>query len=110
MMDTGQRVAFVKRRALERGRSWERHTIQRLSLLSGALFCCLIDSVRRFSDGSPGAVQGLSGATMLLDHAGGYVLVGVLAFAAAAVVTVLCLRLREKSTKRDEPIKEDKKI
>ena len=42
--------------------------------------------------------------------AGGYVLVGVLAFAAAAVVSVLCLRLREKSNKRDEPIKEDKEI
>ena len=60
-----------------------------------------------FPDRSPGAVQGLNGATMLLENAGSYVLVGVICFIAAVVVTVFCTRLRknnnqEGQTKEDE--------
>ncbi len=99
MMDTGQRVECVKRRVLEKGRNWEKCMIQRLSLSFVALCCCLIYSVGHFSGRSPGSVQGLSGATMLFENAGGYVLVGVVCFIAAAVITVLCLRSRGKNNK-----------
>ena len=40
------------------------------------------------------------------DDAGGYVLVGVVCFAAAVVVTVFCTRLR-KNNKQQEQTKED---
>ena len=54
-----------------------------------------------FPDRSPGAVQGLNGATMLLrEDAGGYVLVGVVSFAAAAAFTVLCFRLRNRENQK----------
>jgi len=43
-----------------------------------------------------GSVAGLYGSTMLLEDAGGYVLVGVIAFSLAVVITVLCIRYLEK--------------
>ena len=49
-----------------------------------------------FTCGTPGAVQGADGATLLADSAGGYVLVGIVSFATAVAITVLCIRLRNK--------------
>ena len=80
---------------------------QRLSLVSVALCCCLIYAMGHFPDRSPGAVQGLNGATMLLENVGSYVLVGVICFIAAVVVTVFCTRLRKKNNKQEERTKED---
>ena len=76
MMDTGQRVKLVKSRAWQMRRRQEKHITERLSLVSVALCCCLIYAMGHFPDRSPGAVQGLNGATMLLENAGSYVLVG----------------------------------
>ena len=109
MMDTGQRVKLVKSRAWQIRRRQEKHITERLSLVSVALCCCLIYAMGHFPDRSPGAVQGLNGATMLLrEDAGGYVLVGVASFTAAAVLTVVCMRLheREKREKNNETDKE----
>ena len=38
---------------------------------------------------------------LLHENAGGYVLVGVTAFTAAVVITVLCIRYRERTRKHD---------
>ena len=48
------------------------------------------------------------GAMLLREDAGGYVLVGVASFTAAAVLTVVCMRLheREKREKNNETDKE----
>ena len=43
---------------------------------------------------------------MLLENAGSYVLVGVICFIAAVVVTVFCTRLRKKNNKQEEQTKE----
>ena len=101
MMDTGQRVKLVKSRAWQIRRRQEKHITERLSLVSVALCCCLIYAMGHFPDRSPGAVQGLNGATMLLENVGSYVLVGVICFIAAVVITALCfrLRIREKQKK-----------
>ena len=66
-----------------------------------------IYAMGHFPDRSPGAVQGLNGATMLLENVGSYVLVGVICFIAAVVVTVFCTRLRKKNNKQEERTKED---
>ena len=50
--------------------------------------------------------MGVFGAMLLRDDAGGSVLVGVVCFAAAVVVTVFCTRLR-KNNKQQEQTKED---
>jgi choline-glycine betaine transporter len=107
MMDTGQRVKLVKSRAWQIRRRQEKHITERLSLVSVVLCCCLIYAMGHFPDRSPGAVQGLNGATMLLENVGSYVLVGVICFIAAVVVTVFCTRLRKKNNKQEEQTKED---
>ena len=86
MMDTGQRVKLVKSRAWQIRRRQEKHITERLSLVSVVLCCCLIYAMGHFPDRSPGAVQGLNGATMLLENVGSYVLVGVICFIAAVVL------------------------
>ena len=72
MMDTGQRVKLVESRAWQIRRRQEKHITERLSLVSVALCCCLIYAMGHFPDRSPGAVQGLNGATMLLENVGSY--------------------------------------
>ena len=86
MMDTGQRVKLVKSRAWQIRRRQEKHITERLSLVSVVLCCCLIYAMGHFPGRSPGAVQGLNGATMLLENVGSYVLVGVICFIAAVVL------------------------
>ena len=110
MMDTGQRVELVKRRARQMRRRREKRLTGRLSLLSVTLCCCLIYAAWDFSGSSPGTVQGMNGATMLLENAGGYVLVGVLCFIAAVVITVLCIRSRGKAKKKNNKSEEDEEI
>lgn len=102
MMDTRQRVELVKRRTWQICRKREKHLIRRLSLLSVALCCCLIYAAWDFLGNSSGMVQGFSGATMLLENAGGYVLVGIVCFITAVFITVFCLREREKSNKQEK--------
>ena len=52
------------------------------------------------------AAWGVFGAMLLREDVGGYVLVAVVSFAAAVVVTVFCTRLR-KNNKQQEQTKED---
>jgi hypothetical protein len=42
------------------------------------------------------------GAMLLREDAGGYVLVGVVCFAAAVVITALCFRLRKRENQKKD--------
>ena len=44
--------------------------------------------------------QGGFGAMLLREDAGGYVLVAVVSFAAAAAITALCIRLRNRKNQK----------
>ena len=44
--------------------------------------------------------MGVFGAMLLRQDAGGYVLVGVVSFTAAAVITALCFRLRIRENRK----------
>lgn len=84
MYDTARQVALVKQRVRENNRRRQRR-----------------------------GIYGLSAACMLLrEDAGGYVLVGVVSFAAAAVITALCFRLRNRENRRkggaDKPARHEK--
>ena len=48
------------------------------------------------------AAWGAFGAMLLREDAGGYVLVGVVCFAAAVVITALCFRLRNRENQRKD--------
>ena len=108
MYDTTERVRRVKQTALRLIQKRERTALRRLGTLCTALALGLTGALAHFIGGAPAAVQGAYGATLLADSAGGYVLVGVASFTAAAVLTVVCMRLheREKREKNNETDKE----
>ena len=111
MYDTTERVRRVKQTALRLIQKRERAALRRLETLCTVLALGLTGALAHFIGGPPGAaVQGAYGATLLSDSAGGYVLVGVASFTAAAVLTVVCMRLheREKRKKDNKPNKEER--
>lgn len=99
MHDTAERLRRAKQAARQLTQRREQRALRRLGALCAVLGLMLTGALAYVTGGTPGAVQGAYGATLLTDQAGGYVLVGVVSFAAAAVVlTVVCMRLhaREK--------------
>ena len=58
------------------------------------------------------ATRGVFGTMLLREDAGGYVLVGVVCFAAAVVITALCFHLRKKEWQgkdgADKPARHEK--
>lgn len=96
MYDIQTRVAMVERRVNVLRRKRDNRLTAMLSMLCLMLTGSLAGAIGAFGSGGQGYVSGLYGATMLLEDAGGYVLVGVLTFVAAVVITVLCIRYRKK--------------
>ena len=81
--------------ALRRAR--ERRKTGILGMGSALLALCLLLVIGAAGAVHPGGTAGLySGAVMLFENAGGYVLVAVLAFMAGVVITVALLRRRFK--------------
>ena len=96
MYDTEKRVELVKKRVLEKCRRRERRGIYRLSAFCMALFTFLVGTVSAAVGQAQVTAQGMYGSILLHEDAGGYVLVGVVSFAVAVVITVLCIKLRER--------------
>ena len=96
MYDTEKRVELVKKRVLEKCRRKKRRGIYRLSALCMALFTFLVGTVSAAVGQAQVTAQGMYGSILLHEDAGGYVLVGVVSFATAVVITVLCIKLRER--------------
>ena len=100
MYDTARRVALVKQRVRENTRRRQRRGIYGLSAACMLLFAVLTQAAgTAVGPGQPEA-WGMFGAMLLREDAGGYVLVGVVCFAAAVVITALCFRLRSKENRR----------
>ena len=106
MYDTARRVALVKQRVRENTRRRQRREAISLSAACMLLFAALIQAEGMAIERGQTAAQGAFGAMLLREDAGGYVLVGVVCFAAAVVVTVFCTRLR-KNNHQEEQTKED---
>ena len=106
MYDTARRVALVKQRVRENTRRRQRRGIYGLSAACMLLFAVLTQAAGTVVGPGQSEAWGVFGAMLLRDDAGGYVLVGVVCFAAAVVVTVFCTRLR-KNNKQQEQTKED---
>ena len=92
MYDTEKRVRLVKKRVLEKRYWQERSLICRLSVLC----MLLVGTAGAVTGQTQITAQGMYGAILLHEDAGGYVLTGVVSFAAAVVITALCIRLKEK--------------
>ena len=96
MYDTARRVALVKQRVRENTRRRQRREAISLSAFCLMLFTALAGAADALIVRGQTAVWGVFGAMLLREDAGGYVLVAVVSFAAAVVVTVFCTRLRKK--------------
>ena len=102
MYDTARRVALVKQRVRENNRRRQRRGIYVLSAACMLLFAVLTQAANTVIGQGQTAVWGVFGAMLLREDAGGYVLVAVVSFAAAVVITALCFRLRSKENRRKD--------
>ena len=94
MYDTARRVALVKKRVRENTRRKRRRGIYGLSAMCMLLFAVLAQAAGTLVGPGQPEAWGVFGAMLLREDAGGYVLVAVISFAAAAAITALCFRLR----------------
>ena len=100
MYDTARRVALVKQRVRENTRRRQRREAISLSAACMLLCAALTQAADAFAVQGQTAAWGSFGAMLLREDAGGYVLVAVVSFAAAAAFTVLCFRLRNRENQK----------
>ena len=102
MYDTARRVALVKQRVRENTRRRQRRGIYGLSAACMLLFVVLTQAAGTVIAPGQTAAWGVFGAMLLREDAGGYVLVGVVCFATAVVITALCFRLRNRENQKKD--------
>ena len=102
MYDTARRVALVKQRVRENTRRRQRR--EAISLSAACMLLCAVLTQAAGTVVGPGqtAAWGVFGAMLLREDAGGYVLVAVVSFAAAAAITALCFRLRNRENQKKD--------
>ena len=102
MYDTARRVALVKQRVRENTRRRQRREVISLSAACMLLFAVLMQAAGTVVGPGQPEAWGVFGAMLLREDAGGYVLVAVVSFAAAAVITALCFRLRKRENQKKD--------
>ena len=102
MYDTARRVALVKQRVRENTRRKRQRGIYGLSAACMLLFAVLTQAAGTVVGPGQPEAWGVFGAMLLRQDAGGYVLVAVVSFAAAAVITALCFRLRKRENQKKD--------
>ena len=100
MYDTAKRAALVKKRVREHDRRRQRRGVWGLGTACILLAAALVKAAYLMSGPGQAAAQGVFGAMLLREDAGGYVLLGTASFAAAVVLTVVCVRLRDRKTRK----------
>ena len=102
MYNTARRVTLVKQRVRENTRRRQRREAISLSAVCLMLFTALAGAAgTAVGQGQPEA-WGVFGAMLLREDVGGYVLVAVVSFAAAAAITALCFRLRIRENQKKD--------
>lgn len=102
MYDMATRVRLVKNRVHQKLCRREKRILGGLSAMCLLLCVSLAGTFGAFTGLGHPSAPGMYGSMLLHEDVGGYVLVGVLSFTAAVVITVLCMRSREKAKGRDE--------
>ena len=112
MYDTASRVVLVKQRVREN--TLRRQRREAISLSAACMLLCAVLTQAAGTVVGPGQPEawGAFGAMLLRQDAGGYVLVAVVSFAAAAAITALCFRLRSRENQKkrgaDKPTRHEK--
>ena len=97
MMTNEERIQALHARVAALQRQRERRKTGAVGAAGAVLTVCLLFMVFGGGGTHPGGAAGLySGATMLFEGAGPYVLIAVVAFMAGVIVTVALLRSRKK--------------
>ena len=95
---TDEALAEVLRRSDQLVRRRDRRTCGRLFGLTGALLAALVLVIALLPETAATAYNGsVYGSFLLSAEAGGYVLAAVIAFALGVVITLLCLKQRQKN-------------
>ena len=102
MYDTAKRVVLVKQRGRENTRRRQWRGIYGLSAACMLLFAVMMQAADVFAVQEQTAAWGVFGAMLLREDAGGYVLVAVVSFAAAAAITALCMRFRIRENRKKD--------
>ena len=102
MYDTARRVALVKQRVRENTRRKRQRGIYGLSGACMLLCAALMQAAGTVVGPGQPEAWGVFGAMLLRQDAGGYVLVAVVSFAAAAAITALCIRLRNRESQKKD--------
>ena len=107
-MTAEERVTALHLRMTALRQRKERRKTGALGAGCAGLTACLMTLI--FSERQMGGTAGTyTGAAMLFEDAGGYVLSAVLAFMLGVIITVLCFRIRTKrESGRDDEEKERK--
>ena len=100
MYDTARRVTLVKQRVRENTRRKRQRGIYGLSAACMLLCAALMQTAGTVVGPGHPEAWGAFGAMLLREDAGGYVLVAVVSFAAAVVITALCFRLRIRENRK----------
>ena len=112
MYDTARRITLVKQRVRENTRRRQRREVISLSAACILLCAALMQTAGTVVAPGQTAAWGVFGAMLLREDAGGYVLVAVVSFAAAVVITALCFHLRKKEWQgkdgADKPARHEK--
>ena len=101
MYDTARRVAFVKQRVRENNRRRQRREVISLSAAYMLMCAALMQTAGTVVGPGQPEAWGVFGSMLLRQDAGGYVLVAVVSFAAAAI-TALCFRLKNRENRRKD--------
>ena len=102
MYDTARRITLVKQRVRENTHRKRQRGIYGLSAACMLLFAVLTQTAGTVIGPGQTAAWGVFGAMLLRKDAGGYVLVAVVSFAAAAAITALCFRLRIRENQKKD--------
>ena len=100
MYDTARRVALVKQRVRENTRRRQRREAISLSAACMLLCAALMQTAGTVVGSGQPEAWGVFGSMLLRQDAGGYVLVAVVSFAAAAAITALCFRLKNRENQK----------
>ena len=97
MKSQQERLEQLHTRAAELKEQKERRTVNALKAVAVMLFVCLAGVMSVFSGLQNAArPENYTGSSLLDSNVGGYVLVAVMAFAAAVVITVICMKRKDR--------------
>ena len=97
---TERRIREIRRRTRQYRKQHERRVLSTLSVCSLLLFAGIGILLRKVQSGGVPTVIDSYGSVLLRGGASAYIVVGIAAFAVGVTVTMICIRLKNKSKDR----------